>query len=42
MMGLCAGVALSAVALDQMRPDVTARMMKNGRRMVHHYKKMCM
>lgn len=40
MMGLCTGVAVSALALDKMRPDVTAKMMRNGKRMVHRYKKM--
>ena len=37
--GTCLGVAISMATLDRMRPDVTSKMMRNGRKMVQRCKK---
>lgn len=43
MTGAIIGVAVSAIALNSMRPDVTAKMLRNGRKVVNRYKKqMCL
>lgn len=37
--GMVAGMAVFYYALDCMRPDVTSKMMRNGKKMAKYYKK---
>lgn len=41
MSGAAVGVAVSAAMLDHMRPDVTSKMMRNGRKVMHRYRRQC-